>query len=91
MTFRLLHGALFLLLFGTPPALAACSDDVATDDEPTVTVPPAGNDDEEKEENTENNASISMSRNIILTINGTRLPPPSRTTRPHGPLPPDSP
>ena len=48
MTFRLLHGALFLLLFGTPPALAACSDDVATDDEPAVTVPPAGNDYEEK-------------------------------------------
>ena len=71
MTFRLLHGALFLLLFGTPPALAACSDDVTTDDEPAVTVPPAGNDDEEKEENTENNDSISMSRNITLTINGT--------------------
>lgn len=80
MTTRLLHGALFLLLFCTPPTLAACSDDgpedIPTQDEPTVPVPPAGNDDEEKgeEENTENNDTIpmdTMDRNITLTIHGT--------------------
>lgn len=80
MTFRLLHGALFLLLFCTPPTLAACSDDspedIPTQDEPTVPVPPAGNDDEEKgeEENTENTDTIpmdTMDRNITLTIHGT--------------------
>lgn len=80
MTTRLLHGALFLLLFCTPPTLAACSDDgpedIPTQDEPTVPVPPVGNDDEEKgeEENTENNDTIpmdTMDRNITLTINGT--------------------
>lgn len=78
MTTRLLHEALFLLLFCTPPTLAACSDDspedIPTQDEPTVPVPPAGNDDEEKGENTENNDTIpmdTMDRNITLTINGT--------------------
>lgn len=78
MTFRLLHGALFLLLFYTLPTLAACSDDgpedIPTQDEPTVPVPPAGNDDEEKGENTENNDTIpmdTMDRNITLTIHGT--------------------
>lgn len=77
MTTRLLHGALFLLLFCTPPTLAACSDDgpedIPTQDEPTVPVPPAGNDDEEKGENTENTDTIpmdTMDRNITLTING---------------------
>lgn len=78
MTTRLLHGALFLLLFCTLPTLAACSDDgpedIPTQDEPTVPVPPAGNDDEEKEENTENTDTIpmdTMDRNITLTIHGT--------------------
>lgn len=78
MTTRLLHGALFLLLFCTPPTLAACSDDgpedIPTQDEPTVPVPPAGNDDEEKGENTENTDTIpmdTMDRNITLTIHGT--------------------
>ncbi len=80
MTTRLLHGALFLLLFGTLPTLAACSDDgpeyIPTQDKPTVPVPPAGNDDEEKgeEENTENTDTIPMDTmdiNITLTINGT--------------------
>lgn len=78
MITRLLHGALFLLLFGTLPTLAACSDDgpdnVPTKDEPTVPVPPAGNDDEEKGENTENTDTIpmdTMDRNITLTIHGT--------------------
>lgn len=78
MTTRLLHEALFLLLFGTLPTLAACSDDgpedIPTQDEPTVPVPPAGNDDEEKGENTENNDTIpmdTMDRNITLTIHGT--------------------
>lgn len=79
MTTRLLHGALFLLLFGTLPTLAACSDDgpedIPTQDEPTVPVPPAGNDDEEKGENTENTDTIPMDtmedRNITLTIHGT--------------------
>lgn len=80
MITRLLHGALFLLLFCTPPTLAACSDDspedIPTQDEPTVPVPPAGNDDEEKgeEENTENTDTIpmdTMDRNITLTIHGT--------------------
>lgn len=78
MTTRLLHGVLFLLLFGTLPTLAACSDDgpedIPTQDEPTVPVPPAGNDDEEKGENTENTDTIpmdTMDRNITLTIHGT--------------------
>lgn len=78
MTTRLLHGALFLLLFCTTPTLAACSDDgpedIPTQDEPTVPVPPAGNDDEEKGENTENTDTIpmdTMDRNITLTIHGT--------------------
>lgn len=79
MTTRLLHGALFLLLFCTLPTLAACSndgpEDIPTQDEPTVPVPPAGNDDEEKgeEENTENTDTIpmdTMDRNITLTIHG---------------------
>lgn len=78
MITRLLHGALFLLLFGTLPTLAACSDDgpedIPTQDEPTVPVPPAGNDDEGKGENTENTDTIpmdTMDRNITLTIHGT--------------------
>lgn len=78
MITRLLHGALFLLLFCTLPTLAACSDDgpeyIPPQDEPTVPVPPAGNDDEEKGENTENTDTIpmdTMDRNITLTIHGT--------------------
>lgn len=77
MITRLLHGALFLLLFCTLPTLAACSDDgpedILTQDEPTVPVPPAGNDDEEKgeEENADTIPMDTMDRNITLTIHGT--------------------